>query len=41
MPSTRVGRELGDTVDELAAHAPDHLFADFSDWRPAYDAIMG
>jgi phosphoglycolate phosphatase-like HAD superfamily hydrolase len=29
------------TVDELAAHAPDHLFADFSDWRPAYDAIMG
>ncbi len=29
------------TVDALAAHAPDHLFADFSDWRPAYDAIMG
>ncbi len=29
------------TVDDLAAHAPDHLFADFSDWRPAYDAIMG
>ena len=29
------------TVDELAAYAPDHVFADFSDWRPAYDAIMG
>ena len=29
------------TVDELAAYAPDHLFADFSDWRSAYDAIMG
>ena len=29
------------SVDELAAHAPDHLFADFSDWRAAYDAIMG
>ncbi len=29
------------TVDELAGHAPDHVFADFSDWRSAYDAIMG
>jgi phosphoglycolate phosphatase len=28
-------------VDELAACAPDHLFADFSDWRVAYEAIMG
>ncbi|NLE23633.1 MAG: HAD family hydrolase [Actinobacteria bacterium] len=29
------------SVDELAAHEPDHLYADFSDWRPAYDEIMG
>ena len=29
------------SVDELAAHAPDHVFADFSDWRAAYAAIMG
>jgi phosphoglycolate phosphatase-like HAD superfamily hydrolase len=29
------------SVDELAAHAPDHLFADLSDWRRAYAAIMG
>ncbi len=29
------------TVDELSAHAPDHLFADLSDWRAAYAAIMG
>jgi phosphoglycolate phosphatase len=28
------------TVDELAACAPDHVFADFSDWRAAYGAIM-
>ena len=28
------------SVDELAAHAPDHLFADFSDWRAAYEAIL-
>ena len=28
-------------LDELAAHAPDHLFADFSDWRAGYDAIIG
>ncbi len=26
--------------DELAAHAPDHLFADLSDWRAVYDAIL-
>ena len=29
------------SVDELAAHAPDHLFADFSEWRTAYEAIVG
>jgi len=29
------------SVDELATHAPDHLFADLSGWRAAYDAIMG
>jgi len=29
------------TVDELAEYAPDHLFADFSDWRAAYEAIVG
>lgn len=29
------------SADELAALAPDHLFADLSDWRAAYDAIMG
>ncbi len=29
------------TVDELAAHAPDHVFVDFSDWRSAYDAVIG
>jgi phosphoglycolate phosphatase len=28
------------TVTELAAHAPDRLFADFSDWRAAYEAIL-
>jgi phosphoglycolate phosphatase-like HAD superfamily hydrolase len=28
------------SVEELAACAPDHLFADFSGWRAAYDAIM-
>lgn len=28
------------SVDELAAHAPDHLFADLSDWRVAYEAIL-
>ena len=27
-------------ADELAAHHPDHLFADFSDWRAARDAIL-
>ncbi len=25
---------------ELADHAPDFLFADFSDWRAAYEAIL-
>jgi phosphoglycolate phosphatase len=29
------------SLDELAASRPDHLFADFSDWSAAYDAIMG
>ena len=29
------------SVDELTAFAPDHVFPDFSDWRAAYDAIMG
>jgi phosphoglycolate phosphatase-like HAD superfamily hydrolase len=29
------------SVDELAVCAPDHVFADFSDWRAAYAAIMG
>jgi phosphoglycolate phosphatase-like HAD superfamily hydrolase len=29
------------SVDELAAHAPDHLFADLSDWRAAHEAIIG
>jgi phosphoglycolate phosphatase-like HAD superfamily hydrolase len=28
-------------VEELAAHAPDHLFKDLSDWRAAYAAIIG
>ena len=28
------------SVDELAAHAPDYLFDDFSDWRAAYEAIL-
>jgi phosphoglycolate phosphatase-like HAD superfamily hydrolase len=28
-------------VDELAAYSPDYLYADFSDWRAAYAAIMG
>jgi phosphoglycolate phosphatase-like HAD superfamily hydrolase len=28
------------TADELAAHQPDHLFPDFSDWRAAYDAVL-
>jgi phosphoglycolate phosphatase-like HAD superfamily hydrolase len=27
--------------DELAATAPDHLFPDFSDWRAAYEAMIG
>ncbi len=28
------------TVDELAAHAPDYLFTDLSDWRAAYEAVL-
>ncbi len=28
-------------AEELAAHAPDHLFTDLSDWRAAYAAIIG
>jgi phosphoglycolate phosphatase-like HAD superfamily hydrolase len=28
-------------VEELETHAPDHVFADFSDWRAAYAAIIG
>ena len=27
-------------AEELAAHHPDHLFADFGDWRAAYGAIL-
>jgi phosphoglycolate phosphatase len=27
-------------LDELAEHHPDHLFADFSDWRAAYEALL-
>ena len=27
-------------LEELAAHAPDYVFADFSDWRAAYEAIL-
>ena len=39
---TAVGVATGrHTVDELAGHDPDHLFADFTDWRAAYAAIMG
>ena len=39
---TAVGVATGrHTVDELARHGPDHLFADFTDWRAAYAAIMG
>ena len=28
------------TLDELRACRPDHAFADFSDWRAAYEAIV-
>jgi phosphoglycolate phosphatase len=28
------------SVEELAAHRPDHLFADLSDWRAVYEAIL-
>ncbi len=27
-------------IDELAAHAPDFVFPDLSDWRAAYEAIL-
>jgi phosphoglycolate phosphatase len=27
-------------MEELAAHHPDHLFADFGDWRAAFAAIL-
>ncbi len=29
------------SVEELAPHAPDHVFADLSDWRAVYEAILG
>jgi phosphoglycolate phosphatase len=28
------------STDELAAHAPDYLFADMSDWRVVFEAIL-
>jgi phosphoglycolate phosphatase-like HAD superfamily hydrolase len=28
------------SLDELAAHEPDHLFADMGDWRAVYEAIL-
>ena len=28
------------TAEELAAHGPDHVFADLADWRAAYEAIL-
>ena len=28
------------SLDELAAHEPDYLFADMSDWRAVYEAIL-
>ena len=28
------------TMAELAVHKPDHLFADMSDWRAVYEAIL-
>jgi len=28
------------SVEELAAHGADHVFADLSDWRAAYEAIL-
>jgi phosphoglycolate phosphatase-like HAD superfamily hydrolase len=28
------------TVEDLARHAPDYVFADLSDWRVAYEAIL-
>jgi phosphoglycolate phosphatase len=29
------------STEQLAAHSPDHVFADFSDWRAALAAILG
>jgi phosphoglycolate phosphatase len=28
------------SLDELAAHEPNYLFADMSDWRAVYEAIL-
>ena len=28
------------SLDELAAHTPDYLFADMGDWRAVYEAIL-
>ncbi len=28
------------SVEELAAHAPDHVFPDLSDWRAVYETII-
>ena len=28
------------SVDELSTHGPDHVFADFSDWRTAFRAMV-
>ncbi len=28
------------TTAELAAHRPDYLFADLSDWRRVYESIL-
>jgi phosphoglycolate phosphatase len=28
------------SVDELAVHEPDHVFADMGDWRAVYEAIL-
>lgn len=29
------------SAEDLAAHSPDHIFNDLSDWRAAYEAIFG
>ena len=28
------------SADELAAHGPDHVFADLSDWRAAFHVMV-